>query len=169
MGDVLNSFSIMVLGTVGRTTGAARHTPVEYRRHGSKVYVVSGWGETPQWYRNLRAQPRATVQLGSRTYAADAAPITDRAEAMRVLYLFRRTAPVVYDAVLARLSATEGLNARMIPDVADKFTIMRLDLLPDALPTCPPLAADLRWLPPAVLMGGLALAALRVLTQRQRA
>lgn len=143
LGDALNAIHLMVLTTRGRKSGQPRHAPIEYRRHGSKIYIISAWEQRPHWYQNLLADPLATVQFGSQTVSALADPVTDPAEALRALQLFRRVAPSRYDAVLGRL-IEEDVNARTLPDVSNQFTIMRLNLLPDA-PILPPVPRDLLW------------------------
>ena len=44
LGWLANSFRLMVLTTWGRKSGLPRHTAIEYRAHGSKIYVISAWG-----------------------------------------------------------------------------------------------------------------------------
>ena len=98
LGDLLNALRLLVLTTRGRKSGQARHVAVEYRRHGSKIYMISGWGERPDWYQNLLADPLVTIQLGRHTLSALADKVTDPAEALRAVNLFRRDAPSRYDA-----------------------------------------------------------------------
>lgn len=157
LGDWMNAIHLMVLTTRGRRSGKPRHAPIEYRRHGSKIYLISVWDERPHWYQNLLADPLATIQLGGQTVSALADPVTDPAEALRALQLFRRVAPSRYDAVLGRL-IEEDVNARTLPDVSGQFTIMRLNLISDA-PILPSVPRDLVWVWPALL----ALAALLLL------
>lgn len=149
LGSVLNSIHLMVLTTRGRKSGQPRFTPIEYRRHGSKIYLVSGWGDQPQWYKNLLTDPLATVQLGGQRYSVLADRVTDPAEALRALTLFRRVAPGRYDAVLGRLIEND-VNARTLPDLSNQFTVMRLDIIPD-VPTLPGVVADLIWLWPVAI------------------
>jgi deazaflavin-dependent oxidoreductase (nitroreductase family) len=165
LGDILNLFNIMILGVCGRKSGQPRYAPVEYRRHGSKWYVVSGWGERPQWYHNLLAHPSATMQIGSRAYAARAQVVTDPAEALRVLTLFRRHATGVYDATLARLSSGGTLDPKALPDISAQFTIIRLEMLEDGRLSVPPLPRDLAVVWAGVLATGLTLMALRMMRQ----
>ena len=125
-GGLLNAGHILILGTRGRKTGQPRYTPIEYRRHGSKIYVVSAWGERPQWLQNLKTEPNVLVQQGQQHFGARASIVTNAGEALRVLHLFRRRAPFVYDPIIARLSARERVDARMLPDVSSEITIIRL-------------------------------------------
>lgn len=163
LGDVLNMLRLMVLTTRGRKSSQPRHVAVEYRRHGSKVYIISGWGERPDWYKNLLADPLVTIQMGSHTLSALADRVTDRAEALRAVNLFRRDAPSRYDAVLGRVIDNE-VNGLKLPEVSPQFTIVRLEIIADE-PLLPRLRADLIWLWPVAIVG---LVALLVTTSRRR-
>ena len=60
---------ILVLEVTGRTTGKTRATPLIHARRGDDFVVAaanSGSDRTPQWYRNLGADPRAVVVHGGR-------------------------------------------------------------------------------------------------------
>lgn len=151
LGDIMNALRLMVLTTRGRKSDQPRHTAIEYRRHGSKIYLISGWGKRPDWYQNLMADPLATVQLGRKSMSVLADPVTDRAEALRVVNLFRRNAPARYDAVFSRV-INDGVNAQNLPDISDQFTIIRLSIIADE-PTLPGLNADWVWLWPLALVG----------------
>lgn len=133
LGALLEGAHIMVLTTVGRTSGLPRHTAIEYRVHGSKTYLLSAWGERPHWYKNLLANPVVGVAQGDRRFPAHATVVCDSSEAARVLYLFRKRAPAIYDAVLARLSSEETVTARTVPAITSHFVIVRLDPAPDAV------------------------------------
>lgn len=149
LGDLMNALNLMVLGTRGRKTGQPRYTSIEYRQHGSKIYVVSAWGERPQWYGNLQAEPDVVVQHGRKAFAARATAVDNPGEALRVLHLFRRRAPFVYDPIIARLSARERVNALTLPEVSREITIVRLDPQPVA-PSVAPLPADYAWVMPGL-------------------
>jgi deazaflavin-dependent oxidoreductase (nitroreductase family) len=151
LGDLLNVLRLLILTTRGRKSGQARHVAVEYRRHGSKIYVISGWGERPDWYQNLLADPLVTIQLGRQSLSALADKVTDPAEALRAVNLFRRDAPTRYDAVLGRLVDDE-ISGFSLPDVSPQFTIVRLDIIADE-PLLPGLGMDRIWLWPAAIIG----------------
>ena len=128
MGWLLRPMKLLVLTTRGRKSGEARHTVLEYRRHGSKLYVVSAWGNRPNWLTNLQADTTVTVQLGQKEIAARASLVTDSAEALRALYMFQRTGRV-YEAILANMSSADSIDLRTLKKVAGEFTVVRLDLL----------------------------------------
>jgi deazaflavin-dependent oxidoreductase (nitroreductase family) len=52
----------MVMTTTGRKSGLPRHTAIEFHEFEGKPTVLSGWGTKTDWYRNLQANPLATVQ-----------------------------------------------------------------------------------------------------------
>ncbi|MDX6648907.1 MAG: hypothetical protein QOJ97_858 [Solirubrobacteraceae bacterium] len=60
--------TILLLTTVGRSSGEERTTPLIYRDDGERWVVVASKGgapRNPSWYENLRAQPDATIQVRS--------------------------------------------------------------------------------------------------------
>ncbi len=69
----------LLLTSIGRKTGKARHTPLEYEYSQSEdCYRVSpGWGGHTDWYKNIRHNPNVTVQVGRRIFQAVAEPAPD--------------------------------------------------------------------------------------------
>jgi deazaflavin-dependent oxidoreductase (nitroreductase family) len=57
---------IAILFTTGRTSGEQRANPLIFGRDGEYVVLVASKGgapEHPGWYRNLRANPEAEIQI----------------------------------------------------------------------------------------------------------
>ena len=125
-GGFLGWLPMLVITTKGRRSGAARHVMVEFRRHGSKYYVFSAWGERTDWYRNLLKQPRVTIQHGAHVFAADARPVQDNAEALRALYLFTRNSRL-YELLFAGINSAKAADLNTLADVAQEFTLVRLE------------------------------------------
>ena len=147
LGGLLSLWPLMVLTTHGRKSGLPRFTALEFRQHGSKIYVISGWGKRPQWYQNLLSNPQATLRIGPRRVNARASVVDDPAEAVRVLYMFRRTAPVLWDAILARMSTADTIDLKTLGEVFDQFTIVRFDTMPES-PVLPAVSTDYTWVWP---------------------
>ena len=60
---------ILLLTTSGRKSGRKHTVPLAYLPDGDRMVIIgSNWGSDrhPQWWLNLRQQPRAEVQLGRR-------------------------------------------------------------------------------------------------------
>src|SRR5438445_9301252 len=59
---------LMLLTTVGARSGEERISPVMYHRDGERFVVVASKGgapDNPAWYHNLKANPLATVEVGT--------------------------------------------------------------------------------------------------------
>jgi len=72
LGSQLGRQSMLLLYTTGRRSGKKRVTSLAYYRDGSNYLIVgSNWGKEnqPAWFHNLMGQPRATIQVGSKTIA----------------------------------------------------------------------------------------------------
>lgn len=70
-----NGTTILLLGTTGRKSGAARLHPLIYRDHGDAYLVVASKGgapEPPEWFLNLQADPQVTVQIKDEKFPARA-------------------------------------------------------------------------------------------------
>ncbi|MBC9715069.1 nitroreductase family deazaflavin-dependent oxidoreductase [Streptomyces sp. TRM66268-LWL] len=69
---------LLLLNHIGRVSGQARQVVVEVVEHerSTGAYIVcSGFGPRAQWYRNLRAHPDVTIQVGARRLAVHAEPL----------------------------------------------------------------------------------------------
>lgn len=65
---LLHPVPVLLLDHVGRRSGTAYTTPLLYLRDDPRLVVVASQGgmdRDPQWYRNLRAAPDTTVQVGA--------------------------------------------------------------------------------------------------------
>jgi deazaflavin-dependent oxidoreductase (nitroreductase family) len=65
----------LMLSHTGRKTGRLHRSVIEIVDHdkaSDTYYAVSGWGEKSNWYRNIMANPRVTVQVKNRIFQSDA-------------------------------------------------------------------------------------------------
>src|SRR5258706_11447573 len=77
----------LLLTTSGRKTGQPRTVPLAYMEDAGRFVVVASNGgadKPPSWWGNLRHEPKATVEIGSRTITVLARESTD--EERRVLW-----------------------------------------------------------------------------------
>ena len=68
----------LMLHTVGARTGLPRTSSLTYARDGDSYLVVASRGGDPRapgWYHNLRADPRAEINVGRRRFAVTAEPV----------------------------------------------------------------------------------------------
>ena len=125
-GPALGWIPLLVMTTKGHETDQPRYVVVEYRRHGSKYYIVSGWGEETHWYQNLMHNPRVTIQHGSHVYDAVAHRVENPAEVLRSLYMFSRNS-WIYETLFARMSSAQSADLSTLAEVVDEFTVVRID------------------------------------------
>ena len=58
--------TILLLTTTGRSSGESRTTPLIHRTDGDRWVVIASKGgapDNPAWYENLKADPRATIEV----------------------------------------------------------------------------------------------------------
>ena len=75
----------MVVTTTGRSSALPRHTVVYPHVIGGRTYLWCPYGGRAQWYRNLVAEPVATVQWRRGTHVVRAVPLTDEADSFRLV------------------------------------------------------------------------------------
>ena len=71
IGNIIRGLPVLLLTTKGKKTGLARTRALMYISHGKGFAVIaSNLGEhnDPAWWVNLKAEPNATVQVGSVHY-----------------------------------------------------------------------------------------------------
>ena len=83
---------ILLLTTIGRKSGKARHTPLEYLydRENDRYRIAAGWGGNTDWYKNVSANPNVTAQVGRRKFIAIAEPASDEEVAKYMMDLSQR-------------------------------------------------------------------------------
>lgn len=67
-GNVLGAH-ILLLNTTGRKSGKRYTTPLLYVEDGTDLVVIASNGgaeRDPDWWRNLRAEPETTIQVGGK-------------------------------------------------------------------------------------------------------
>lgn len=66
---------LLLLTTTGAGTGQLRTTPMMFHPDGDRLLVIAsniGAPKHPDWYLNLAANPRVTVEVGDQKYQAEA-------------------------------------------------------------------------------------------------
>ena len=74
-----NGSKILLLTTVGRTSGEPRTAPLIYENAGDAYVIVASKGgapEHPGWYRNLAKEPRVELQVMDEVFPATARTAT---------------------------------------------------------------------------------------------
>ena len=68
---------VLVLTTVGRSSGLPRSTPLQFEEVEGVYYVASARGIQSDWYRNLVVCPKVDVWVGGKRFSTIAELLTD--------------------------------------------------------------------------------------------
>ncbi len=139
LGPLVGRF-FMIMTTTGRKSGLPRHTAIEFHELEGKPTVMSGWGEKTDWYRNLAANPLATVQTWRGAQFVRARRI-DSDEELRRAFAWAQSSPT-----MQRMMKLAGfaMSAEQFIAEKERFTLVIFE--PTDQPTPSPLKADLVWL-----------------------
>jgi deazaflavin-dependent oxidoreductase (nitroreductase family) len=80
IGRRLVNNDMLLLTTRGRRSGRPHTVPLLYLRDGDNFVVIASWGgrpDHPQWYVNLEANPKASVQVRAKTWNVTAIPMDE--------------------------------------------------------------------------------------------
>lgn len=103
VGGELADMPLLLLTTIGARSGQPHTTPLAYhRRRNRYIVIASNGGATrhPSWYRNLRSNPKVTVEVGAAPFPAKA----------RILDASERDA--VFTGIVAQAPTAEAFQAK---------------------------------------------------------
>jgi deazaflavin-dependent oxidoreductase (nitroreductase family) len=82
----------LLLTTTGRKSGKTRHTPLEYVYNPDEDWyrISPGWGGKTDWYKNVLHNPKVSVQVGRRKFAAVAEPVPAEEAAKSMMAVSKR-------------------------------------------------------------------------------
>jgi deazaflavin-dependent oxidoreductase (nitroreductase family) len=85
LGAKVGKTQMMLLTTTGRRSGQPRTTPLNCIADGDRYLAVASYGgddRDPQWFKNLEANPEATIQVGTATIPVRASVATPEEKAV---------------------------------------------------------------------------------------
>ena len=153
---------ILILSTFGRKTGQVHRTPVEYFQYQGQLYVMSGFAGRPDWYKNLQADPHASLSIKGQRICAKARPPRSEAEWEGVI-AFLQSSPV------AQFSEPELKQHLEQPDfraAIKTWPVLTFDATDEPCP--PALDADLTWAWPLILLSTAGLLLIKWLHLRKQ-
>lgn len=147
LGPIIGHIMLVITHT-GRKSGLPHHTMVEYHMLDDVKYAPCAFGPRSDWYKNITADPRVTIQTAHGTESATAVRVTDDQELLAVYELFMRRDPPLTRWYLDSL----GIQAEQQDVIAKKDRIYWIRFDPTDKPTPTPLENDLVWVLPAALL-----------------
>ncbi|GAA4863543.1 nitroreductase family deazaflavin-dependent oxidoreductase [Saccharopolyspora rosea] len=123
---------VMMLEHRGRRTGLARRAVLEVlEREPGALVLVSGYGRTSQWFRNVRANPEVRVWTGAVRGAPGCAEVLPPEEARQRLQRYRDRHPRS-SAVLGRVLGLPELASGdpLPPDIGRRLPVVRVAARP---------------------------------------
>jgi deazaflavin-dependent oxidoreductase (nitroreductase family) len=120
LGSLAGRF-VLLLTTNGRKSGRARITPLMFQEREGVYYVASARGASADWLRNLQADPRVEVQLGSHRFRGHATLIRDPQQAVAYLRGQLQRRPRAFGAILR----AEGLPIHPSDDQLEQLALQR--------------------------------------------
>ncbi len=128
----LSSRCVMKLTTTGRKSGLPRTISVSYLPTDEGIVIFSGFGIESNWYRNVLAEPRVTVQIGRKTFEATASVVGDPARRKELMLEMQARSdscgPPTFVRPLMRLTRTFDYDAeiRLAVDNAEALPVVLL-------------------------------------------
>jgi deazaflavin-dependent oxidoreductase (nitroreductase family) len=95
VGGMFQNAPVLLLTSTGAKSGQARTTPVVYTRDDGRFVIIASKGgapTNPAWYHNLRANPKATIEVGTEAIPVKAT-ITEGPERDRLFDAMSRVMP----------------------------------------------------------------------------
>jgi deazaflavin-dependent oxidoreductase (nitroreductase family) len=80
VGGYFDGANLLLLHTTGARSGRARTNPLVYAQDGDRFVVAASKGgadSNPDWYYNLRANPTATIEVGTEQFPVRATIVTE--------------------------------------------------------------------------------------------
>ena len=138
----------LILSTTGRTSGLPRRTAVEYHKFNGQKCIAAAWPQS-DWYRNLQADPRVTLQSADGVEHVSARRITSEEDLTRVFQF------VEENPLFRRFWEGLGGPSDLEEFIKEKDRLHLLTFDPTEKPTPPPLEKDLLWIWPIAAAAGL--------------
>jgi len=153
---------IVILSSFGRKSGKIHRTPVEYFQENDRIYVMSGFGDTPDWYQNLQKNPYTTLNKGKSSQQVIARKPETQSEWEGVIK-FLKTSPVTNISDPEMVKQLD--NPQVLKEIKE-WPVLTFDGTQEPCPT--PLEIDLAWTWPLILLFSAHTILLRWIKHRRR-
>ena len=91
---------ILLLTTQGRKTGKTHTVAVQYERMDGNYWVAAAGGQKSDWFRNIQANPKIEIEIGSKKITCNAEPVLDVEAITRFLEYRLKRHPLMISVIL---------------------------------------------------------------------
>ena len=87
MGGPFDGAPMILITHTGAKSGVERTSPLVYSKDGSDIVIIASMGgapTSPAWFHNIKANPQVGVEIGTESYTASAAILTEGPERQRL-------------------------------------------------------------------------------------
>jgi deazaflavin-dependent oxidoreductase (nitroreductase family) len=117
LGHLLGKF-VLLLTTIGRSTGKPRVTPLQYEEIDGKIYLGSSFGKKADWVKNILKNPNVVIQLKSKKFTGIATIIEDGTKIVEFLKIRLERHP----KMIGRILKIEGLTIPPSLEVLESYS-----------------------------------------------
>ncbi len=147
LGPILGRY-IMIITHTGRKSGEPRQTAVEFHNINGIKYIPCAFGIKAQWYRNILANPRVSIQTSDGLERMVAVRVREDDELITVVETLLSRDPPLMNLYLKSLNISPTRKDILVNK--EKIIFLRFD--PTSDPTPRALEVDLAWLWPLLLL-----------------
>lgn len=116
----------MLLTTRGRKSRQLRSFPVGYFRIAGKIHLLSGWGKSANWYKNILANPEDVwLQVGFHRFAVRADVIEDPDEIKRTIEALLSESPSDAQRLFGWDPQNDRIEAADFSPIIEKVLIVK--------------------------------------------
>ena len=79
VGGYFEQMNLLLLTTTGRRSGQPRLNPLAYLEEDGTIYIFASKGgapSNPDWFHNIKANPKVTVELGTESFEGTATEVS---------------------------------------------------------------------------------------------
>ena len=147
LGPVIGRY-FMIISQINHKTGNLSKTSVEYFQIDGIKYITNVFGIQSEWYRNILANPRVTIQTSDGSEQMVAVPITQDDEIITIIEWLLQRNPKFIQRYLDQLNIQP--SRKEIIKHKSELIFLRFD--PTSEPTPKGLEVDLAWIWPILLI-----------------
>ncbi len=120
----------LMLQHTGRTSGLPRFVVLEVVRRlpGDRFVIAAGMGETSDWYRNVRQNPRVRIWVGRRQGVPATARLLGQAEAREHFEAYRADRPTTWRFLKPLISRVIGRPGQTDEELFTAVPLVELSL-----------------------------------------